>query len=334
MKNLIFKTLLLSVCLTAFSLGADAQFKEEAFSQSYASPSDTTAAKDSVDHMWSFKEFFRGVSHKDTLKIGSMFAGSTVFIGAGQIYNRQHWKLPIIYGGLGTTLGLGFYYNGRYKESKKAFDAAFALNPETNLTIDEKAKDLATYMFASAGLVYWGTLMDEVVNYNKDQKHHQPGKATLYSLLCPGLGQAYNGEYWKVPAYWALMIGSYHFYRNNSLNYKRFKRIHNAATSPDVEYDGQITAETALYYRDVYRRYRDYSVVAMLGSYLLQIIDANVFAYMQDFEVSDDLSMQFSPTVISPYESYATNPVNPSGSVPAGLSYGSSAYGFKVGITF
>ena len=77
-----------------------------------------------------------------------------------------------------------------------------------------------------------------------------------------------------------MMIGSYHFYALNSKNYKRFKRIHNEATNPDGGYTGSIPAERALYFRNVYRRYRDYSVVAIVGSYLLQVIDANVFAYM------------------------------------------------------
>lgn len=90
----------------------------------------------------------------------------------------------------------------------------------------------------------------------------------------------------------------------NSKNYKRFKRIHNEATNPDGGYTGSIPAERALYFRNVYRRYRDYSVVAIVGSYLLQVIDANVFAYMQDFEMNDELTLNVTPTVISPYNEY------------------------------
>lgn len=332
MKNILAKSPLLPlIFLVLLAPDAAAQFKEGAFTQTYASPSDTTAARDSVDQMWSFKEFFRGVSHKDTLRIGSMFAGSTVFVGAGQIHNRQLWKLPIIYGGLGTTIGLGIHYNNLYKDSQKAYDAALALNPETQLTVDTKSKDLAKWMFAGAGLVYWGALMDETINYGKGAGH-MAGKATIYSLLFPGLGQIYNGEYWKVPIYWGGIILSCHFYKKNSQNYKRFKRIHNAATSKDIPYDGSISAETALYYRNVYRRYRDYSVVAIAGSYLLQVIDANVFAYMLDFEVSDDLTMRITPTVISPYESFALNPS--SSQIPTGPSIGGNAYGLRVGISF
>jgi hypothetical protein len=334
-SNHILRLLFVLALLPGLSFTSRAQFKEEAFNQSYNDPADTTASRDSVDKMFSFKEFFRGVSHKDTtLRIGTMFGGSTVFIGAEQIYNRQYWKLPIVYGGLGTTVGMGFHYRNRYNDSKKAFDAAFALDPETTMTVDTRSKDMATAMFASAGFIYWATLMDGVVNYKKDVKN-QPGKATIYSILMPGLGQCYNGEYWKVPIYWGGIIGSCHFYFTNRKNYLRYKRIHNEASSPDGGYTGLIPAERALYYRNVFRRYRDYSMVAIAGFYLLQVIDANVFAYMQDFDVSDDLTMQITPTVITPYNEYASassfSGCNPCFGAPVS---GVNAYGLRIGITF
>ena len=61
-----------------------------------------------------------------------------------------------------------------------------------------------------------------------------------------------------------------------------------------------ITAENALIYRDLYRRYRDYSILATALFYVIQVVDANVFAYMQDFEVDDDITLRLEPTVISP----------------------------------
>ena len=332
MKDLIPRTIILLVFLTAFSFGARAQFKEEAFKQSYNNQADSLASRDSVDQMWSFREFFHGVAkHDSTLKIGTMFAGSTVFVGAGQFYNKQYWKIPVIYGGLGATIGMGIKYNSQYRKSKSAYEAAFEADPETTLTVDEKAGKMATRMFAGAGLIYWGSLMDEIVNYKREVKG-QAGKATIYSILLPGLGQAYNGEYWKIPIYWGCMVGSYHYWATNNTNYKRYKRIHNEATAEDSTYEGLIPAERALYYRNVFRRFRDYSVVAFVGSYLLQVIDANVFAYMQDFEVNDDLSMKISPTVIPPlnYNEYAFFPAASS----SGSMLGNNALGVRIGLTF
>ena len=74
-------------------------------------------------------------------------------------------------------------------------------------------------------------------------------------------------------------------------------------------------------------------MVVIVGGYLLQVIDANVFAYMRDFDVSDDLTMEVRPTVISPYNEYALNPGGSGGSfrTPATGNY---AFGLKVGFTF
>ena len=173
--------------------------------------------------------------------------------------------------------------------------------------------------------------------------HKQGPKVEKLYNYALNLAISYNKEYWKIPIYWGMMIGSYHFYALNSKNYKRFKRIHNEATNPDGGYTGSIPAERALYFRNVYRRYRDYSVVAIVGSYLLQVIDANVFAYMQDFEMNDELTLNVTPTVISPYNEYIP-PHNeyaiasPTRSVPPmsfGMgAFGDNAIGIKVGLRF
>ncbi|MDE5889592.1 MAG: hypothetical protein K2H10_01100, partial [Bacteroidales bacterium] len=163
--------------------------------------------------------------------------------------------------------------------------------------------------------------------YKKDI-HPHPGRATVYSIILPGLGQAYNGEYWKIPIYWGGMIASAHFLYTNDVNYKRFKRIHNEATS-GAEYTGPVSGETAKYYRDVYRRYRDYSIVALAAVYLLQVIDANVFAYMHDFEVSEDISLKIEPAVIAPDNSYA---IHSSTMTRSGIE--NNAIGLKIGLRF
>ena len=78
-------------CLTFFAQRSDAQFKEGAFTQNYNEYSDSTARTDTVDKLFSFQEFFGGLAGKNKLKIGTMFAGSVIFPGTAQIYNRQYW---------------------------------------------------------------------------------------------------------------------------------------------------------------------------------------------------------------------------------------------------
>lgn len=323
MRKFLSFILLTTLFLGAGVLGFDAsaQFKEKAFTQNYNDQSDTTG-RDSTDVMFSFKDYFGGLGHKNQSKIGVVFAGSTVFIGGQQIYNRQYWKLPIFYGTIGGSAALGIVYRNKWKNEG-----------------NRDYQHLSNWFFAGAGLAYWACLLDGVGNYNRGVPH-QPGKATLYSILLPGLGQYYNGEYWKIPVYYAgLVISTDLFFKNNA-NYKRYKRIHNEATTSGSGYNENISAETALYYRNLYRRYRDYSIVAMAGFYLLQVIDANVFSYMQDFELSDDISMKVAPTVILPdnmqyasaYNSYGSNFSTSPGISSSSLSSGS--LGLKVGFRF
>lgn len=326
-------------CLTLFSMNAHAQFKEEAFQQTYNEPGDTTALSDSVDKMFSFKEWGRGLAHKQTIKIGTMFTGSVFAPGTAQIYNKDYWKLPVIYGGIGALAGTGGYYLHKYNRSKKAYDRFLADKtayetefgtqyPYKTPVVNHSAKKTGTWLLAGAGLMYWGSLMDGVICYESETEPN-PGRATLYSALLPGLGQIYNGELFKVPIYWGGLLISTHLLINNNTNYLRFKRIHNLATSPDPEVSGDIpiSGETAKWYRDVYRRYRDYSIVATVLVYLLQVIDANVFAYMHDFEVTDEISMNVEPAIISPYNDYALN------TVPSSAS-GNNAVGMRIGLRF
>ena len=276
--------LLMAVLFTAiFSVDASAQvFKEQAFNQQYND--DPASAKDSTDVLFSFKEYFGGLSHKRDIRIGTMTAGSALFIGGSQIYNRQYWKLPIVYGTIGGSLGAGFYLNSQGK------------------------KEAATYCFIGAGVAYWATLMDGVINFKPSDYPH-PGKATLYSILLPGLGQIYNHEYWKLPVYLGLMGFAVHFYSDNRANYERFRDIYIEASAPG--YTGQVSATQALYYRDQYRRIRDYAALGIAVIYLLQIIDANVFSYMHDFEVDDDIPLKVAPAVILPENQFASlNPVS------------------------
>ena len=298
MNHLKLFCIFMAVSLTAiFCMDASAQFREEAFSQQYND--DPASAADSTDVLFSFKEYFGGLAHKNDLRIGTMTGGSALFIGGSQIYNRQYWKLPIVYGAIGGSLGAGIYLNGKGN------------------------KEAAKYCFIGAGVAYWATLMDGVINFRPNDYPH-PGTATLYSLLLPGLGQIYNHEYWKLPIYLGAIGFAIHFYADNQANYLRFRDIYRLASDSKSGYDGPITADQALYYRNAYRRIRDYSVLAIAALYVLQVIDANVFSYMHNFEVDDDLSLKVAPTVILPEYQYASiNPVSQQ-----------AAFGLRLGLNF
>ena len=330
-KRIIKYLLVCIVSLLGFTTLGHAQFREDIYAQDPNVQQTAQTQTDTTDKLFSVKEYIGGLRHKNSLKIGNMFAGSVLLPGTAQIYNKDYWKLPIVYGGIGTFAGTGGYYLHKYSKSKKAYEKweTDKLNFENEYggtydqpspTIDYRAKKTGTWLMVGAGLFYWGSLLDGVVCYESDQ-HPHPGRATLYSALLPGLGQIYNGELYKVPIYWGGLLVSAHFLITNHTNYIRFKNIHNEVTT-STNSQSPISGETAKWYRDVYRRYRDYSIVATALVYFLQVIDANVFAYMHDFEVTDDISMQVEPALICPDNAYAIN------------TGANNAVGLKIGLRF
>lgn len=242
---------------------------------------DTTAG-------FSMKALIRGYMGRDTLKPGYMLLGTAIVPGAGQIYNKQWWKVPIIYGGLGAGIYTGISNNIKYRQ-----------------TGDEKYKLYRNLGYIGAGLTYWGSLLDATISYKTEVRIPVAAKSTIYSALLPGLGQAYNGDYWKIPIWWTGFVACGYFFHQNDIQYKRFKYICKMDNDPNSGYIGQITASQSEWYRDTYRRFRDYSIVAFVLVYALNVIDANVFAHMADFDVSDNLAtLQLEPAIIEPLTPY------------------------------
>ncbi len=148
---------------------------------------------------------------------------------------------------------------------------------------------------------------DSVVVVKK--KKHNPHKATIRSALIPGWGQAYNREYWKIPlVYGALAIPTATFIYNNTW-YKKTKKAYEIVatkqTSRYNEIDPKLMysdgtprpAEDLQFFRNQFRRDRDYSVLWFLILWGVNVVDATVFGHLKDFDVSDDLSLHVSPAL-------------------------------------
>ena len=245
---------------------------------------DTTAVTDSLQG-FSLRRLFRGYVGRDTLTPGYMVLGAAIVPGASQLYNKDWWKVPVVYAGIGGGVYGGIWCNRQY-----------------HLTGEEKYKYLRTASYIAAGAFYWGQLLDGVVCYKTDFRAPVPAKSTIYSLLLPGLGQANNGDWWKIPIWTGGLVACGYFYHFNDMQYRRFRWITQVGNNTEESgYTGSITVSQAETYRDTYRRWRDYSILATILVYALNVIDANVFAYMADFDVSDNIaSLEVQPALIQP----------------------------------
>lgn len=120
-----------------------------------------------------------------------------------------------------------------------------------------------------------------------------PSKAAFYSAVLPGLGQAYNKKYWKIPIIYAGIGTGIYFYADNTKEYNRFRDAfkRRLAGFEDDEFQG-ISSDRL---RDAQRtasRNRDVSIIVSIAFYVLNIIDANVDAHLRQYNISDDLSLE------------------------------------------
>ncbi|HSI70994.1 MAG TPA: DUF5683 domain-containing protein [Gillisia sp.] len=125
-----------------------------------------------------------------------------------------------------------------------------------------------------------------------------PARAAFYSAILPGLGQAYNKKYWKIPiAYAGLGVGVY-FYISNDQQYDRYRSIYKRRLEGhrDDEFivNGveRVTNDGLIRAQRFYARNKEISVLVIAGIYALNIIDANVDAHLAQFNVSEDLSLR------------------------------------------
>lgn len=163
---------------------------------------------------------------------------------------------------------------------------------------------LTTLVVAQDDTLQLKTNQDTIVETKKDYKEYNPlapAKAAFYSAVLPGLGQAYNGKYWKIPiAYAGLGVGIY-FYLDNDKQYDRYRDAYKrrlAGFQDDefiVEGVTRVSTDGLIRAQKFYQRNKEISLLVTAGIYILNIIDANVDAHLQQFNVSEDLS--FKPSV-------------------------------------
>jgi hypothetical protein len=135
------------------------------------------------------------------------------------------------------------------------------------------------------------------------KKYHSPKKAALYSTILPGLGQAYNKKYWKIPIIYAGAAALIYSINLNQTKYVQYRdaykyRIDNNPLTTD-NYVGKYTDENLNTLQKYYHRYRDLSVIGAGLLYIINIVDASVDAHLFTFDVDDNLSFNIHPTLIN-----------------------------------
>ena len=151
--------------------------------------------------------------------------------------------------------------------------------------------------------------LGKVRTFNPD-----PQRALWLSALCPGLGQIYNRRYWKLPIVVGSFVGLTYGASWNNRMYKDYSKGYRDVMDDDPDtrsymdffpptvkesdLDKAWLQKTMKNKRDYYRRYREICIIAMVGVYLINIVDAYVDASLAHFDISPDLTLDVSPTAI------------------------------------
>ncbi len=142
-----------------------------------------------------------------------------------------------------------------------------------------------------------------------------PATAAFYSAVLPGLGQAYNKKYWKIPLVYAALGTGMYFYINNKNEYERYQTAYKLRISGrDDEFNGQdgnpnVSEDGLIRAQEVLKKNRDLALFITIGLYALNIIEANVDAHLDDKAFNTNLS--FRPAFyINPIDNKAIAGIN------------------------
>lgn len=278
----------------------------------------------------------KGWFMSDSMPLSKVCWLTAVMPGYGQVYNKQYWKLPVLYGTLGTGLALYLHENKVYRPLKRQYEAytdvSTVRTPEldalqTRMIRSNTRRQLYLGLTVASYIYFIG---DAAVNYATNDVSSVK-KATTLACIFPGAGQVYNRSYWKVPFVVGGFAAMAYCIDWNNRGFQRFKKAYalladyeqNPDKYPDGptdEFQGRYSASYMKNLRDNYRRNRDLCIILTGALYVLQIIDAHVDAHLKDYDVSDDLSMSLEPLVDYAY-------------VPS-LQGGRPVFGFNLGFKF
>lgn len=141
------------------------------------------------------------------------------------------------------------------------------------------------YKLGEEEIILVDSLYADSLLYELDLSH-SPMKATLYSLVLPGLGQAYNKKYWKMPIVWAGLGGVGYAISFNTKKYN--ESVNEYSNEPTDSHQNQLK---------YWRRYMELSYIGLIVVYALQVLDAYVDAQLYSWNVNDNLSMGVAPSL-------------------------------------
>ena len=131
----------------------------------------------------------------------------------------------------------------------------------------------------------------------------KPKRAALLSLI-PGAGQFYNRKYayLKVPVIYGAFAGIGYWANDNQNQYERYRDAYELAVNGETHEFGNASTDDIKRARDNFDKFRQRTYITLGAIYLAQILEAYVAAHLIDFDIDEDISIQFKPTYEEEYD--------------------------------
>ncbi len=140
-------------------------------------------------------------------------------------------------------------------------------------------------------------IKDTIIGNSRAIDPLSPSKAAFYSAVLPGLGQAYNKKYWKIPIVYGVLGSGVYLYTFNNNNYNRarsaFKLMKDGKPH---EFDGVgdhilLSEDALIRAQKAYKKDRDLSLLLTTALYFLQILEASTNAHLLQHNIDNNLSI-------------------------------------------
>ena len=175
-------------------------------------------------------------------------------------------------------------------------------------------------------LVFFALLLLGPTVCHAQQKPHSAKKAGIMSACLPGLGQIYNGKWWKTPIVYAGFGGIGYLAYNNYSNYHLYLTAYEISTGnlPEgvtpsdlaIQLSESYQSSQLQTYKESYRRDFELSCIILAAWYGLNIVDAIVDGHLYTYDISDDLSLHVDPIIPNNNNNSMFQPTPP----PTGLT--------------
>lgn len=218
---------------------------------------------------------------------------------------------------------IGFWSLSAQQEELLAY---FSINPDSYQPVLFDAVDFA------ASLEMMGKKPKDTSQYTNFQKlsfkeknsgafrrrkkggNKDPLMAGVCSAVVPGLGQIYNGQWYKTPVVYGAAAVVWYFADDNLRQRKVFdKEIKARTEGNEADQDPKLARysfDNIVEVRNSYQHNFELTMIIAAVCYALNIIDAVVYAHLSYFDVNKDLTWNIQPYVHSNNLVFSSIPVD------------------------